>query len=108
MSWLERPALVLSVTIRIIRLNPDDVADQPSALCRYIGRKILRQTIEPQPNECAAMVSRAAGSDRMAIGISGSTAVRSRTTKAGAQHQRGSRAAREPAQTATDSARRQD
>ena len=74
------PALMLSVTIRIIRLNPDDVADQPSALCRYIGRKILRPTIAPQPKECAAMVSRAAGSDRMAIGISGSTAVRSRTT----------------------------
>src|SRR5208282_5820007 len=81
MSWLDRPALALSVTIRITRLNPDAVADQPSALCRYIGRKMLRPRIEPQPNECATMVSLAVGSDRMAIGMSGSTAVSNRATK---------------------------
>ncbi len=59
------PALALSVTIRITMLNPADVGDQPSALCRYIGRKTLRLRIEPQPNECAAIASPQARSDRM-------------------------------------------
>src|ERR1700740_1626102 len=81
MSWLDRPALALSETMRIISLSPGDVPDQPSALCRYIGRKILRPMIEPQPHECAAMVRRATGSDNIATGMSGSAAVRSRVTK---------------------------
>ncbi|MGB7889011.1 MAG: hypothetical protein WBL55_22035, partial [Xanthobacteraceae bacterium] len=63
-------------------LRPDEVGDQPSALCRYIGRKTLRLTIAPQPDECAAIARRAARSDRIAIGISGSAAVSSRATKA--------------------------
>src|ERR1700734_1369572 len=77
MSWLEKPAVALSVTIRIIMLNPDAVADQPSALCKYIGRNMLRARIEPQPNECPAIANRAVGSASTATGMSGSRAVRS-------------------------------
>src|SRR5579859_8116356 len=82
MIWLDTPALALSVTIRMMRLRPESVGDQPSTLCRYIGRKILSPIIEPQPKQFDRMARRAAGSDRMEIGMSGSIAVRSRTTKA--------------------------
>src|SRR4029077_15708475 len=80
-SWLDNPAVELSVSIRITRLNPADVGDQPSALCKKIGRNTLGAMIAPQPNECVAMASRAAESERIAIGISGCIAVRSRRTK---------------------------
>src|SRR5215469_7315966 len=36
---------------------------------------------DPQPNECAAIANSAAGSARIAIGMSGSIAVRRRKTK---------------------------
>ena len=55
-------------------LKPDAVGDQPSADCRYIGRKTFRLIKAPQPNECAAMASPAARSDKIAIGMSGSAA----------------------------------
>ena len=42
---------------------------------------MLSPMSEPQPKQCASIASRAAGSDNTAIGMSGSTAVRSRMTK---------------------------
>src|SRR5215469_10626002 len=52
------------------RLKPAAVGDQPSALCRYIGKNTLRLMMAPQPNECAAIANSAAGSARIAIGMS--------------------------------------
>src|SRR6478672_7955281 len=76
----ERPALVLSAIISTIRLKPALVADSPATFCRYIGRKMLRPMIEPQPNECAETQQRAVALRRMSIGMSGSGAVFSRHT----------------------------
>src|SRR5262249_57493361 len=76
------PADEFTVTISTIRLRPALVGDIPITLCRYIGRKMFKPTIEPQPKLFIVRAQRGAGSRRIASGISGSGADRSRITKA--------------------------
>ncbi len=76
------PALMLSVTASISTLNPALAGAMPTMFCRYIGRKMCRPTIGPQPNALAAIASRASRLPRIDSGMSGSGAVRSRTMKA--------------------------
>ena len=75
------PALMLSMAASTSTLSPAVAGDMPTMFCRYIGRKMCRPTIGPQPNALAAIASRASRSPRMLSGISGSGAVRSRTMK---------------------------
>ena len=64
------------------RLRPALVGESPITLCRYIGRNMLSPMMEPQPKALAAIAQRTIGFLRMEIGISGSGAVSSRSTKA--------------------------
>src|SRR5712672_2363075 len=70
------PAEVFTVTISTIRLSPALVGVIPITLWRYIGRKMLRPTIEPQPKLVIIKAQRVTGSRRMESGISGSGGVR--------------------------------
>src|ERR1700689_1109720 len=106
MSWLEKPALALNVTIRTMTLSPDAVADHPSALCRYIGRKTLRPMSAPQEKQLATMATRATGSDKIAMGAAQPPSVAARRSRRRAGVHRP--AARLPAPKATDSVHRRD
>src|SRR5262249_59831327 len=81
-NWRAIPADALTVTISTIRLRPALVGDKPITLCRYIGRKMLRPTIEPQPKLFIVRAQRGTGSRRIDSGISGSGAVSRRATNA--------------------------
>ena len=72
---------MFTVTISTIRLSPALVGVIPITLCRYMGRKMLRPTIEPQPKLFIIKAQRVTGSRRMESGISGSGAARRRATK---------------------------
>ncbi len=53
------PALTFSVTASISTLRPAAAGDMPTMFCRYIGRKMCRPTIGPQPKVLATMAIRA-------------------------------------------------
>ena len=71
---------MLRDSISAIRLNPACVAESPTTPCRYIGRNTLSPMIAPQPQALAVIAQRTTGFLRMAIGISGSGALSSRST----------------------------
>src|SRR5258708_39671538 len=83
-NWPATPALAFTVTISTIRLRPALVGERPITLCRYIGRKILRPMIEPQPKQFIAMAQRATGSLRIESGMSGAGGGSRRVPKVGA------------------------